>query len=93
METKYITLEIQHFADGNVAVLPTKYDTRNDAEAKFYTLCAAGCHTELPLYTLMVMTTEGFVLDQKVFKNEVQPEPELVQAEQTVEMNDSPEQA
>ena len=79
METKYITLEIQHFADGNVAVLPTKYDTRNDAEAKFYTLCAAGCHTDLPLYTVMVMTTEGFVLDQKVFKNEVQPEPEPTQ--------------
>ena len=82
METKYITLEIQHFADGNVAVLPTKHDTRNDAEAKFYTLCAAGCHTELPLYTVMVMTTEGFVLDHKVFKNEVQPEPEPTQVEE-----------
>ena len=82
METKYITLEIQHFADGNVAVLPTKHDTRNDAEAKFYTLCAAGCHTELPIYTAMVMTTEGFVLDQKVFKNEVQPEP--TQAEEPI---------
>ena len=84
METRYITLEIQHFADGNVAVLPTKYDTRNDAEAKFYTLCAAGCHTELPLYTVMVMTTEGFVLDQKVFKNVVKPEPEPTQAEEPI---------
>ena len=85
METKYITLEIQHFADGNVAVLSTKHDTRNDAEAKFYTLCAAGCHTELPLYTVMVMTTEGFVLDQKVFKNEVktEPEPTPTQEEET----------
>ena len=83
METKYITLEIQHFADGNVAVLPTKYDTRNDAEAKFYTLCAAGCHTELPLYTVMVMTTEGFVLDQKVFKNEVQSEITPVETEES----------
>jgi hypothetical protein len=31
----------------------------------------------------MVMTTEGFVLDQKVFKNEAQPKPEPVQVEET----------
>lgn len=74
METRYLTIEIQHFNDNAVQVNTTKHNTRADAEAKFYTLCAAGCHTELPLYTVMVMTTEGFVLDQKVFKNEVQPE-------------------
>lgn len=76
METRYVVLEIQHFADGNVAIITTKHNTRNDAESKFYTLCAAGCHTTLPIYTLMVMTTEGFVLDTKVFKNDVPVEPE-----------------
>jgi hypothetical protein len=31
----------------------------------------------------MVMTTEGFVLDQKVFKNEVKPEITPVETEES----------
>lgn len=41
METKYIVAEIQTFETGQVTVINTAHDTREDAEAKFYTLCAA----------------------------------------------------
>ena len=73
METRYVVLEIQHFADNNVNVVATKHDARNDADAKFYDLCKGGCYTSLPIYTIVLMTTEGFVLDTKKFVNEVQP--------------------
>ena len=78
METRYVVLEIQHFADNNVNVVATKHDARNDADAKFYDLCKAGCYTSLPLYTIVEMTTEGFVLETKKFINEqsVVTEPE-----------------
>lgn len=76
MATKYIVAEIQTFETGQVTVINTAHDTREDAEAKFYTLCAAGCKTALPLYTVMLFTGEGFVIETKKFIHEKQPEPE-----------------
>lgn len=74
MNTKYIVSEIQSFATGQVAVNSFAHGTREDAEAKFYTLCAAGCKTSLPNYTVMLFTGDGFVLDTKNFKHEQEPE-------------------
>ncbi len=73
---KYIVSEIQSFATGQVNVLNTAHNAREDAEAKFYTLCAGGCKTSLPNYTITLFTDEGFILDTKNFKHNVQPEPE-----------------
>lgn len=75
---KYIVTEIQLFATGQVAVIDTAHNNREDAEAKFYTLCAAGCKTDLPVYTVMLYTDEGFMLDTKCFKHGEEPEPEAV---------------
>lgn len=85
---KYIVSEIQSFATGQVNVLNTAHNTREDAEAKFYTLCAGGCKTSLPNYTVMLFTDEGFILDTKNFKHE--PEQTPVETETNIEENQEP---
>ena len=82
---KYIVSEIQSFANGQVQVLNYSFDAREDGEAKFYTLCAGGCKTSLPNYTITLFTDEGFILDTKNFKHNVQPEPEQEPEVATVE--------
>jgi len=90
---KYIVSEIQTFGTGQVAVFNYAHDARDDAEAKFYTLCAGGAKTSLPIYTVMMFSEEGFILDTKCFKHEQpapEPEPEK---EETVPETDEEETA
>lgn len=62
------------------------FTDRNEAERQFHLYCAAACTSSDAIYAAILMTTEGFVLEQKVWKHdppapeptpEPEPEPEV----------------
>jgi hypothetical protein len=70
---KYIVLEMQNGIVGSNA---WTYDTREDAEVKEYQVLAEVVKSPVSTHTVMLMTDEGFVLDTKCYKHDVQPAPE-----------------
>lgn len=70
---KYIVVEMQNGIVGSNA---WAYDTREDAEVKEYQVLAEVVKSPVAVHTVLLMTDEGFVLDTKCYKHDVQPEPE-----------------
>ena len=74
MAPKYLVTEIQRT---EVAVSnPTyAYDDRNNAEAKYHALLAGAAVSKVPVHSVMLFTDEGFCLESKCYKHEIEPEP------------------
>ena len=70
---KYIVVEMQN---GIVGERAWTYDTRADAEVKEYQVLSEVVKSPVATHTVMLMTDEGFVLDTKCYKHDVQPAPE-----------------
>ena len=70
---KYIVVEMQNGIVGSNA---WTYDTREDAEVKEYQVLSEVVKSPVATHTVMLMTDEGFVLDTKCYKHEVEPQPE-----------------
>lgn len=69
---KYIVVEMQN---GIVGTNAWTYDTRADAEVKEYQVLSEVVKSPVATHTVMLMTDEGFVLDTKCYKHDVQPAP------------------
>jgi len=61
METKYIVLEIQTMADGQVACLATPYDGQMQAESSYPSVLAAAALSSLPRHSAVLLTSDGSV--------------------------------
>lgn len=75
---KYLVMEIQTFDTGATSTPTYAYDTRAGAEQKFYTLVAGAVASQLPTHAVVMMTSEGQLIDRKVYHH-VKPEPEPVE--------------
>jgi len=64
---KYIVLEIQTNANGEVGNLLTAYDERSAAENKYYTILAAAALSELPVHSAMILTNLGTIVKSETF--------------------------
>lgn len=64
---KYIVLEIQTNANGEVATLLTAYNERSAAENKYYTILAAAALSELPVHSAMILTNLGTIVKSETF--------------------------
>lgn len=64
---KYIVLEIQTNANGEVANLLTVYNERSAAENKYYTILAAAALSELPVHSAMILTNLGTIVKSETF--------------------------
>lgn len=74
--TVYVAMGIQTTTSGPQQPSVRYFENRNEAERQFHLYCAAAATSyDIPVYTAMLMTTEGFVLEQKAWKHDVQPEP------------------
>lgn len=71
--SKYIVVEMQNGVVGSNA---WTYDTREDAEVKEYQVLSEVVKSPVAVHTVMLVTDEGFVIETKCYKHEVQPEPE-----------------
>lgn len=64
---KYIVLEIQTNANGEVGNLLTAYNERSAAENKYYTILAAAALSELPVHSAMILTNLGTIVKSETF--------------------------
>ena len=81
---KYIVLEIQTYADGNVGTLISSYDDRNAAESKYHTVLAAAAISQIPLHSAVILTNEGYILESRNYTYTApEPEPEPSPIEET----------
>ena len=80
--TTYMTMGIITKQDGTTSQPSVRYFTyRNEAESQYHLYCAAAATSTDAIYTAMLLTTEGFVLEYKTWKHdapapEPTPEPE-----------------
>lgn len=72
--SKYIVTEMQ---DGNINGHTWAYDTREDAEVRFFQVLAETVKSPIAVHTVILHTDEGFVLDCKCYKHEATIETEV----------------
>ena len=76
--SKYIVVEMQN---GTISGNTWVYDDRPSAEVKEYQVLAEVVKSPVEVHTVMLLTDEGFVLDCKCYKHDVQPVPDVTEAE------------
>lgn len=68
---KYIVTEIQKFDNGAIAVVPpVVYDTREEADSKFYTILAAAALSGLPKHGVIITTENCKLIISKCYNRE-----------------------
>lgn len=72
----YTTVENQVRADGTFGLLYDHFDNLAQAEAKFYTICAAAAVSEIPYHAAFLIQDNGLIVGSKVYdrRGEVAPE-------------------
>ena len=66
----YLVIEIQTNADRTVGNLVYKYDNEKQAQSKFHTVLAAAVLSQLPVYTCVLMTNTGTILQSQCYINQ-----------------------
>ena len=74
--SKHLVIEIQTFPDGAMSTPTYAYDSQLSAEAKYHSILASAAVSSLPEHAAVLMTSDGYVLEAKCYKHEVEPEPE-----------------
>lgn len=67
MAVFYTTLENQLRNDGSRGLLYDHFDDYVQAQAKFYTVCAAAAVSSIPYHSAHLMDSNGIMLKQEIF--------------------------
>lgn len=65
--SKYVVIEMQN---GTIEGRSWAYETREDAEVKYYQVLAETVKSPVATHTVMLVTDAGFVLDAKCYPHE-----------------------
>ena len=65
--TFYTTIENQVRTDGSYGLLYDHFDNLPQAEAKFYTICAAAAVSEIPYHAAFLIQDNGLIVGSKVY--------------------------
>lgn len=76
--TFYTTIENQVRNDGSKGLLYDHFDNLSQAEAKFFTVCAAAAVSEIPYHAAFIIDDAGLVIGSKVYDRRTTPSPEEV---------------
>ena len=68
--TKFIVIELQKDAEGNVGNLVWSYDNQNQAENKFYTVLASAAVSAIPKHSVTLLHEDGFVIRNETYTHE-----------------------
>lgn len=71
----YIVLEITQNAEGNIAVYPSAKELEDSAYGKYYEILNRAATSNSPLHGAVLMSAEGFQIEQKCFKHAPAPAP------------------
>ena len=63
----YVVIEMQTMQDGTMGFINTQYTDKEQAESAYCTARAAAAISQLPKHTIMWVTNEGFVLEEKCY--------------------------
>ena len=74
--TFYTTIENQVRTDGSFGLLYDHFDSLAQAEAKFYTICAAAAVSEIPYHAAFLIQDNGLITGSKVYDRRTVPTPE-----------------
>jgi hypothetical protein len=74
--TKYLVVEIQTWDTGAVQTPTNAFDKRESAEAKYHDILSKAAVGTLPKHAAVLMTDEGYVLENRCYEHPVEPEPE-----------------
>ena len=66
---KYIVIEMQKTAEGQVANLVTAHNTLAEAESKFYTILASAAINDVPVHSAIIVSEEGFPVKHQCYKH------------------------
>ena len=66
---KFVVIELQTMADGQVANLVTAHDTQNEAESHYHAVLAAAAVSSLPCHAACIVSNEGFPVAYGCYKH------------------------
>ena len=66
---KYIVIELQKNAEGQVANLVTAHNSLAEAESKFYSILAAAAVNDVPVHSAIIVSEEGFPVKHQCYKH------------------------
>ena len=71
MASKYLVIEIQTTAEGQVSQLVDVYDDLNQAESKYHLVLSYAAVSNLPVHACTMITNEGFRIKDEHYKHDV----------------------
>lgn len=74
--TFYTTVENQIRPDGSKGLLYDHFETIEQAEAKYYTVCAAAAVSDIPYHSAHLIRSDGIMIEGKVYDRRSNTEPE-----------------
>jgi predicted regulator of Ras-like GTPase activity (Roadblock/LC7/MglB family) len=66
---KYIVIELQKTAEGQVANLVFSFDTLAEAESKYHSILASAAISTIPVHSAIIVSEEGFPVANKCYKH------------------------
>lgn len=66
---KYIVIELQKNAAGQVANLITAHNTLAEAESKFYSILASAAINDVPAHSAIIVSEEGVPVKHNCYKH------------------------
>lgn len=69
MDKKYVVLEIQTMADGQVTCLATPHDNQMQAESSYHSVLAAAALSALPRHAAVLLTSDGSVQASQYYEH------------------------
>ena len=80
--TFYTTIENQVREDESKGLLYDHYDDLADAEAKYYTICAAAAKSGIPYHAAYLIRDDGVICAWKVYDRRTTETPETTTTEE-----------
>lgn len=71
---KYIVIELQKLVDGTVANLVYSYNTKKEAESKYYAILSAAAVSNVPIHSAIILQEDAIPVTFKSFEHVVQGE-------------------
>ena len=71
---KYLVIEVQTNASGEVGNFVFTFDDRNEADAKYHTLLASACVSDVPIHCIYMITNDGQFINCEPHRHGEEPE-------------------
>ena len=68
---KYIVIELQKLTDGTVTNLVYAYDTKKEAESKYYAILSAASVSKIPTHSAVILQEDAMPIAYKSFVHNV----------------------